>query len=185
MKHGTVVGAFLIACMAGIGRDTAAQQRPSLTVQATLGPVHGQTAGEYRSDRHGTAIDLLLGVRAGSADRHGLVLGVNATSQLAQVHTDVCIPATTGDGCIPPFPAFGVVGALAGWENASTTIRLMGGPAWARAKADALAWQARLDASLPVFWRLGLAASVRGTVVPSYRGDAIRLFGLGLGIRVR
>ena len=185
MKRGTFVGAFLIACMAGISRDTAAQQRPSLTVQATLGPVYGQTAGEYRSDRHATAIDLLLGVRAGSADRHGLVLGASATRPYAEVHTDQCFPATTGDGCIPPFPSFGVVGALLGWENASSTLRVMGGPAWAHAEADALAWQARLDASLPVVWRLGLAGSVRGTVVPSYQGDAIRLFGLGLGVRIR
>lgn len=69
--------------------------------------------------------------------------------------------------------------------NASTTLRVMAGPAWAHAESDALAWQARVDGALPVVWRLALVGSVRGTFVPSYQGDAVGLVGLGLGVRVR
>jgi hypothetical protein len=185
MKRGAIVGAFLIACMASIPRHTAAQQRPSLSVEATFGHVFGYTAGEYLSDRQGIGVDLMLGVRAGAVGKRGIVLGANASLYDGGPHTLICYPATTRDGCIQPFPFFRVAGALVGWENASTTLRVMGGPAWADAESDALAWQARLDGALPVVWRLALVGSIRGTVVPSYRGDAVRLFALGLGVRVR
>lgn len=185
MKRGAVVGAFLIACTASVPRHAAAQQPPPLSVEATFGPVYGYTAGEYLSDRQGIGVDVMLGVRAGAAGKRGIVLGANASLHDGGPHTLACRPATTGGGCVPSFPFFRVAGALVGWENASATLRVTGGPAWAHAEGDALAWQARLDGALPVVRRLALVGSVRGTVVPSYRGDSVRLFGLGLGVRVR
>ena len=185
MKRGAMAGAFLIACMASIPRDTSAQLHPSLSVEATLGLGFGYTAGEYLADRQGRGVDLMLGVRPGAAGKRGIVLGANASLYDGGPHTLVCHQATRRDGCIRPFPFFEVAGALVGWENASTTLRVMGGPAWAHAESDALAWQARLDGALPVVWRLALVGSVRGTVVPNYRGDVVNLLALGLGVRVR
>lgn len=185
MKGCAIVGTFLIACMASTPQDAAAQQRSSLSVEATFARVFGSTAGEYRRDRQGNGVDLMLGVRAGAPGKRGIVLGANASFHDGGPYTLICYPATTRDGCIQPFPFFRVVGALVGWENPSTTLRVMAGPAWAHAESGALAWQARLDGALPVVWRLALVGSVRGTAVPSYRGDAVGLFGLGLGIRIR
>ncbi len=183
--RGAVVGAVLSACLASLPQYTAAQPPPALSVEATFGRVYGYTAGEYRPDRQGSALDVMLGVRGGAAGRRGIVLGAHAGLHSGGAQTLVCYPATTSDGCIPRFPFFHVAGALAGWENAGTTLRVMGGPAWAHAEGDALAWQARLDGALPALWRLALVGSVRGTVVPNYRGDAVRLVGLGVGVRVR
>jgi hypothetical protein len=187
MKRRAMVGAVLIACVGSIPQHIAAQQPRALSLDATFGYVYGYTAGEYLNDRQGRAVDLMLGVRSGAAGRRGIVLGANVS-----LHGDtgprslVCYPATTSDGCIQPFPFFHVAGALVGWENASATLRVMGGPAWAHHhEGDALAWQARLDGSAPVLTRLALVGSVRGTLVPRYRGDAVSLFGLGLGVRVR
>ena len=141
--------------------------------------------GEYLTDRQGNGVDLMLGVRVGAPGKRGIVLGANASLYDGGPHTLVCHQATRRDGCIQPFPFFELAGALVGWENASTTFRVMGGPAWAHAESDALAWQARLDGALPVVWRLALVGSVRGTIVPKYRGDAVKLLALGLGLRVR
>ena len=185
MKRGAMAGAFLFVCMASIPRHTVAQQRPSLSVEATLGHVFGYTAGEYLTDRQGKGVDLMLGVRVSAAGKRGIVLGANASLYDGGPHALVCHQATRRDGCVQPFPFFEVAGALVGWENASATLRVMGGPAWAHAESDALAWQARLDGALPVVWRLALVGSVRGTVVPKYRGDAVKLLALGLGLRVR
>lgn len=78
MKRGLIAGAFLIACMFSFPRPAAAQQHPSLSVEATLGRVFGYTAAEYLSDRRGSGVDLMLGVRAGAAGKRGIVLGANA-----------------------------------------------------------------------------------------------------------
>ena len=185
MTRRILVGAVLIVCVATAPRQMAAQQRPSLSVEATVGPVQGYTAGEYLGDRRAAGLDLLVGARTGAGGTRGLVLGANASLHYAGAHNLACRPATVGEGCIPPFPFFQVAGALVGWENASETLRLMGGPAWAHAEADALAWQARLDGALPAVGRLALVGSVRGTVVPNYRGEAVSLLGLGLGVRLR
>lgn len=185
MKRGLIAGAFLIACMFSFPRPAAAQQHPSLSVEATLGRVFGYTAAEYLSDRRGSGVDLMLGVRAGAAGKRGIVLGANAGFYDGGPRTLVCHRATREDGCIQPFPFFEIAGTLVGWENASTTLRVMGGPAWAHAESEALAWQARLDGALPVVRRLALVGSVRGTIVPKYRGDAVKLLALGLGLRVR
>ena len=185
MTRRILFGAVLAFGVVSAPRPTAAQQRPSLSVEATVGPVQGYTGGEYLRDRRAAGLDLLLGARAGAAGTRGIVFGANASLHYAGAHTLACRRATVEGGCIPQFPFFQVAGALVGWENASTTLRLMGGPAWAHAEADALAWQARLDGALPAVWRLALVGSVRGTVVPDYRGDAVGLLGLGLGVRLR
>jgi hypothetical protein len=185
MMRRAVVGTIMITCMGSIFQETAAQQSPPLAIEATFGRVQGSTSGEYLNDRQGSAVDMLLSLRAGAAGKRGMVLGANVSLHGGGPYSLVCYPATRTDGCIQPFPFFGLAGALAGWENASGTLRVMGGPAWAHDEGDALAWQARLDGFLPVVWRLALVGSARGTVVPRYRGDAVRLFALGLGVRVR
>jgi len=185
MKRGAKVGAFIIAGTVCLPQRTAAQPPPPFSVEATFGPVFGHTAGEYRSDRQGSGLDMMLGARVGASGSRGVVVGANVSLHSGGAQTLVCYLATTRDGCIQPFPFFHVAGALVGWENARTTLRVMGGPAWAHAEGDALAWQARLDGSLSVGWRLALVGSLRGTVVPNYRGDVVTLAGLGLGVRVR
>ena len=178
-------GAVLIALLAGMARGTAAQQPSALSIDATLGRVYGYSAAEYLSDREGITADLMLRLRSGAAGARGVVFGANVSLQDGGPRTTECRRATTHAGCVQPFPFVHLGGALVGWENSRSTLRLMGGPAWAHGERDALAWQARVDGSLPLHRRVGLLGSVRGTVVPNYGGNAVSLLGLGLGIRVR
>lgn len=185
MKHRAIVWALFIPCLASIGRQAEGQQRPSLSLEATVGGAYGYTTGEYLGDRQGIGLDLMVGARAGAADKRGIVVGANASLHDGGPHTLICHQSTTGAGCIQPFPFFRLAGVLVGWENAATTLRVMGGPAWAHAESGALAWQARLDGALPVVRRLAVVGSVRGTVVPNYQGTLVSLLALGLGVRVR
>ena len=185
MTRAAIVVISILAGIVSLPQCTAAQQPPPFSAEATFGFVFGHTAGEYLGDREGKGLDVLLAARLGASKTRGVMVGANASLHGGGAHTSVCRPATTGDGCIQPFPFFHVAGVLMGWESRSTTLRMMGGPAWAHAEGDALAWQARVDGTLPIGWRLGLVGSLRGTLVPDYRGDAVTLVGLGLGIRVR
>jgi hypothetical protein len=126
-----------------------------------------------------------LAMRLRAAGRGALLAGLSAGAPWAWSSTTVCLPASNG-GCIPTFPQFLKVGALVGWENPSTTLRAMGGPAYVRADGkQAFSLQGRVDGAAPISRHLALVASVRGTVVPNYRGDAFGVYALGVGIRMR
>jgi hypothetical protein len=188
------VRALRAMCIAVVAASSAhAQDRPSVSFDATLGKGFAWTDGEYRGDRNGISIDALLALRFRPHAKGGVVAGVNAGvhGPWAAGTDAVCIPASKG-GCLPEFPTFEMVGALAGWENASTTLRAMAGAAYIQAGATdgwsdwSVAWQARLDGAFPTSGRLTVTGSLRGAYVPNYpRGDAFRLLSLAVGLRIR
>lgn len=165
--------------------NAAAQQTRALSFDVNFGVETVRTSGEYRDPHQGSAVDALLAMRLRGAGRGALLAGLSAGTPWAWTSTSVCLPASNGE-CIPTFPQFMKAGALMGWENPTATLRAMGGPAYVRADGrQAFGLQGRVDGAAPISRHLALVASVRGTVVPNYRGDAFEVYALGVGIRIR
>ena len=161
-----------------------AQQQRAFSGDATIGTGGGHTGGEYRGDRGGVALDVLLARSLRPAGGGALVGAANAGAQGPRGGDARCVVSSTG-GCVPSFPAFATLGALVGWQNASATLRAMAGPAYVRARGSgAVALEGRADGAVPLARHLALVASVRGTFVPNYRGDAFELFAFGAGVRI-
>ncbi len=180
-----LVGTMAVTCILALPRGAGAQHTRALSLDVNVGLESVRTSGEYRNPQQGSAVDALLALRLGTARRGAIITGVGAGTPWAWSSTDICLPASTG-GCIPTYPQFLRLGALVGWENQSTTFRAMGGPAHVTADGKAtFGFQARLDGAVPIAQRFALAASVRGTMVPNYRGDAFQVYSFGVGIRLR
>lgn len=129
------------------------------------------------------AADVQLTARVRELSRGSLVAGLSV-SGLGAAHNAMCVVRPEG-GCVPHYPDFAFHSAVVGWENARATARLSTGPVYARAEAGAWGWVARWDGAVPLFLHVSITASLRGYVIPDYRGDSFQLFGFGLGGRIR
>ncbi len=180
-----LLGTIAVTCILALPVSSGAQQTRAFSLDVNVGRESVRTSGEYRSPQQGAAVDALLALRLGSTGRGAIIAGVSTGTPWAWTSTDICLRASNG-GCIPTYPNFVRVGALAGWENQRTTLRAMGGPAYISADGKvAFGLQARVDGAVPIVQRFALVASVRGTMVPNYRGDAFQVYSIGLGIRLR
>ncbi len=163
------------------------QRRPSVSPDATIATSTGYTAGEYVENNQGSAADVLLAVGFGRAVGGRMVVGLNGSAHGTGTSDLLCKLDPAGD-CVPRFPSFTLLGAVVGWESGRSMLRTTVGAAPARAYGDwhewHLAWQGRLDGALPIIPHVAAVASLRGTLVPDYRGDSLRLLALGVGLRL-
>jgi len=179
-----LTGAVLLAALA-MPLAAEAQKTRAVSFDASFGFESVQTSGEYRNPDQGAAVDAMLAVRLGAAGPGAIVIGVSAGTPWAWSSTDICVPASIG-GCVPTYPQLLKVGALIGWENTSMNLRAMAGPAFVSANGSrSLGFQSRLEGAAPISRRLALIASLRGTIVPNYRGDGLGAYALGVGVRIR
>ncbi len=180
-----LTGSMAAALALALPLNAAAQQTRAVSFDANFGVETVRTSGEYRAPHRGSAVDALLAIRLQGAGHGALLAGLSAGTPWGWTSTSICILASNG-GCIPTFPQFLKVGALVGWENPGATLRAMGGPAYVVAEGrQAFGLQGRVDGAAPISRHLALVGSVRGTVVPNYRGDAFEVYALGVGIRIR
>jgi hypothetical protein len=112
----------------------------------------------------------------------GLNVAFSAGSPLADCKPQLD-PAVTGCASQPEFT---VLSGLIGWQNESRKLRLMAGPAVARAHGSngMLALQARVDYGVPLWNRLGFVTAVRSIVVPDYSDDRFLLLAATFGLRL-
>jgi hypothetical protein len=171
--------ALIVATRAG------AQPVSPVSLEASLGAGHLGGGAEFTS-RGGFAVDALLGLRVAANRGRALVAGLNAGMQGPLGSNDMCTFTPRG-GCMPDQPIFYTVGALAGWESRAGTVRALAGPAAMHADGGgrALGLQARLDGATPTILHVAAVLSVRGTLMPNYRGESLRLLAFGIGLRIR
>ena len=174
----------LAACLLA-GPVGAQRVAPSLDVTVGIGTGVG---GDFEA-RGGIAFDALAGLQARTARRGTVLAAVAAGVEGPLVSTDDCVPRPSG-GCVPDFPLLYSASALLGWERARSrgpSFRVMAGPGYYRGDAGgaALGLQGRLDVATAPLLRVAIVASLRGVVLPSFRGDALGLAAVGLGLRLR
>jgi hypothetical protein len=174
------------ACVAALPADVFAQRGTGLSVEASAGMFTG--GGGTFSERGGPALDLVLSVPvrrewAGSVVA-GLTAGLNGPLGM-----DLDCPVGAWGECIPAFPTFASVAAVAGVQRqmaGGTVARVLAGPAFYHAvDGDAAAGlQARVDAARPILPHTSLVASVRGDMLPRYQGERLNFAAFGLGLRI-
>ena len=160
-----------------------AQSLWPVSLEASIGDGKSTTSGEYRGQGGGNTFDLVAGFRFKS-----LLGGGGAV-------TDICIPASTGTGCIPRFPEFTFYSGLIGWETHGSYVRVLAGPAVAHAAGrdqllvrydeSVLAWVGRVDFATPAIMHISAIAFFRGAHVPEFRGNSFRFQSMGIGLRLR
>lgn len=168
-----------------------AQAPARFSIAATAGRGVGYTSGNYKVHKgDGLAGDVMIAARLRPMAGGRLIVGVSASAQGTGGRDMSCQPTPTG-GCVEGFPSFYSFAPLIGWESTGARLRTMVGPAYLVSLDDgdgdgrALGVQARFDAAIVTIGHLAVMASVRPTLVPSFRGDPVGLlaFGLGLGLR--
>ncbi len=186
MNYRVLMLAAVILATSAVPSVAQTQAGRRVTFDATVGKGVGRTDGLYRDNRNGFSADAMLAVRIRSLPRGSLVAGVNGSAHGSGAYDTICLPAPDGS-CIPAFPNFEMVGALLGWQDDNGYLRATAGPAYVQAEWDgwSVAWQGRADLSAPFASHFGAVLSLRATMIPNYpRGDAFRLFSLGLGLRI-
>ena len=179
--------AIVVAAALAVGpRSAGAQQRPALAFDVNVGI--GAAVGGTFDVRAGPTIDALLSGHVG-LPRHGSVIaGLALGAQTPLDGSDVCRLAP-GGGCVPNLPTLYSIAALAGWERGAArgaSARLMAGPGYYWSDdGKTFGLQARMDLSTPPIGPVALVASMRGAMLPSFHSEAIGLWALGLGLRVR
>ena len=101
-------------------------------------------------------------------------------------------PIAPRGGCTPAYPLFYSVGALAGWQwgrGRDASVRALSGAGYYRAVrrdggGGTIGLQCRIDLATAALWRVALIGSLRGAVLPSFRGDAHGLGTASFGVRV-
>jgi hypothetical protein len=168
-----------------------AQERAPVSLEGSAGVGIGHGSSTFR-DRTGIALDATLAWRIRPAAAGAVLVALTGGVQGSPDATDLCTIAPNG-GCVPAYPLFYSVGALAGREWARTrgaSARVLAGPAYYRASprsggGGAFGLQARVDLTTPALWRVALLGSLRGAVLPSYGGGSHALGAVGLGVRVQ
>lgn len=165
-----------------------AQRQPRITLDATIGPGVVRTDGRYLNNGGDVTLDGLLAARLRTFGRGALFAGINAGVHSGWGGEDVVCLTSPTISCPQDLPTFEMFGATLGWQDTRAIFRASTGAAYVQADWEgwSVAWQSRVDLSVPTRWHLAPVMSLRATVVPNYpNGDNFRLFALGFGLRVQ
>jgi hypothetical protein len=176
-----------VACGLAPARGAAAQLPFAVSVDVSAGVFVG-SGGTY-VDRSGSAIEALVAYRLRPTSAGILLAAVTLGVQAPMTTDDRCTPLPNGD-CMPGFPLFVSGGALLGVQRGSArtaSARFMAGPVYYRAEDDggALGVQGLVEVATPSWHHTALFASLRHSLIPRFRQDAVGITSFGLGIRIQ
>lgn len=186
LKH-TLLAVSAAACVAALPTDASAQ-RFGPSVEASVGAMAG--GGGTYTHRAGGAIDAMIAVPVGSTSSSTYVLGLTGTANGPIAGDDICLVGP-GDTCLEDYPTFmslGVVGGVQRRLGDLYSTRVLAGPAYYQSVDgdDAFGLQGRVDlARSTAIPRTALVASVRGSLLPSFEGEALTFAAFGLGLRIQ
>jgi hypothetical protein len=184
---------FLVLCLgfassALVATGAVAQEHFPVSAEATVGFRVGH-GGSYDS-RSGAALDLALAYRLRDTSVGTLVTGVALGIQTPPLATDLdCLMLQNG-GCAPNFPGLVSVAALAGVQRGSArtaSARLLVEPTYHQPweGRGGLGLQGRVDVSTPPWQHTAVVASLRHSLLPRFRGEAVEITSFGLGLRIQ
>ncbi len=128
-------------------------------------------------------LDLMVSRWREGTSRKNLVFGLGVGIQGGGTYDLVCRLTASGD-CMPPYPGFTSLSALAGWQSPRGWLRVFGGPTLAYGDEAALGLQGRIDLAAPLSRRVSLTLNGRGFALPSFQGASYQLFDVGFGLRI-
>jgi hypothetical protein len=182
--------AFVLSAAVCAATSAQAQQQPQPfgpSVEASAGLFLG--GGGTFHQRGGPTIDAVVAVPLARAGRGTVVAGVTGGISGPLAYDLVCLDGPN-DECIPSYPTFASIGAVAGVQRAlgsATSARALAGAGFYQDidGPGTVGLQGRLDVAQRLIFRTALVASVRGAVLPSYEGQSLSFAAFGLGIRIQ
>jgi hypothetical protein len=176
---------LLAAAAAAAPTAATAQQAFGPSVEASFGLFVG--GGGTFVDRGGPALDGIVAVPLSQTTAGTVVMGASAGISGPLMLMRICEPSFD---CDPSYPEFVTVAAVAGVQRAlgpGVSARALAGPAYFQATFgdDTFGLQGRLDVAAPVFLRLAVVASARGSLLPSYQGETLGYATFGVGLRIQ
>ncbi|HEX6369670.1 MAG TPA: hypothetical protein VF006_12190 [Longimicrobium sp.] len=186
MMTRTLSALLFLACAAAA--PAAAQDAFGPSADVSFGVFAG--AGGTFMDRGGPALDGIIAIPLGHLRSGTLVAGVTGGISGPLMMGDLICHVGPNDTCIPNYPTFVTVGAVAGVQRSigsGLSARALGGPAYFQAADgdDTFGVQGRLDVAKPLFFHTAIVASVRGSLLPSYQGETLSYATFGLGLRIQ
>lgn len=164
------------------------QQKPfGPSVEASAGLFVG--GGGSFDQRGGPTIDAVLAMPVGRAGTGTVVAGLTGGISGPLAYDLVCTQGPDNT-CIPDYPAFASIGAVAGVQRAigsTTSARALAGAGYYQDidGPGTVGLQGRVDVAQRLIFRTSLVASVRGAVLPRYEGQTLSFAAFGLGIRIQ
>jgi hypothetical protein len=176
----------LAATCAAAPATAAAQNAFGPSADVSVGMFAG--AGGTFVDRGGPAVDVSVAVPVGRTGSGTLVAGLTGGISGPVATIEMCRLGPNG-GCMPSYPVFYTVGAVAGVQRAigaGFSARALAGPTWFRSEDDGtFGLQGRVDVAKPLIFRTAVVASVGGSLLPSYQGETLSYAAFGLGLRIQ
>lgn len=187
MMHRTFALILAAACAAAPA-TAAGQQAFGLSADVSAGLFVG--GGGSFAERGGPALDGIVAVPLARMGFGTVVAGVTGGISGPLVMSDLICREGPDDTCISNYPTFVTAGAVAGVQRgigAGISARALAGPAYFQAAegGDALGLQGRVDVAKRLVFRTAVVASVRGSLLPSYRGERLSYATFGLGLRIQ
>lgn len=176
-----------VACAVALPHTVAAQHF-GLSADVSVGFFTG--AGGSFADRGGPALDGIIALPVSQTRSGTLVAGVTGGISGPLMIGDLICHVGPNDTCIPNYPTFVTVGAVAGVQRAigpGLSARAVAGPAYFQAADgnDTFGLQGRCDVAKRLILRTSLVASVRGSLLPSYQDATLSYATFGLGLRIQ
>lgn len=146
--------------------------------------------GEALSIAAGPALDGIIALPVSRTRSGTLVAGVTGGISGPLMMGDLICRPGPDDTCIPNYPTFVTVGAVAGMQRSigsGLSARAVAGPAYFQAADgdDTFGLQGRVDVAKRLVLRTSLVASVRGSLLPSDQDATLGYATFGLGLRIQ
>ncbi len=184
---------FFVVCLAFtcglvLTTEAAAQSRFPVSSETSVGFRVGH-GGTY-VNRGGAALDLLLSARLSDTSAGTLIGGLAVEVQSPVTSELECRMVDPGGAGAPEFPTFLSGAALLGVQRGSVrtlSARIAAGPAYHKDfdGGGAAGLHGRMDVATPTWLHIAAIASLRGAVLPSFRGEALGITSFGLGFRIQ
>jgi hypothetical protein len=169
---------------------------PSVVAAQQFGPSADVSVGFFAggggtfADRGGPALDGIIALPVSQVRSGTLVAGVTGGISGPLMMGDLICHVGPNGTCIPNYPTFVTVGAVAGLQRSigsGLSARAVAGPAYFQAADgdDTVGLQGRMDVAKRLILRTSLVASVRGSLLPSYRDATLGYATFGLGLRIQ
>lgn len=177
----------LVALACAALAEGAAAQSFGPSFDASLGPSFG--GGGSFVQRAGGGFDGVLAVPVARTSTGTVVLGITGGIHGKMAHDLICYEGP-GDVCMPEFPTFASLGAVAGVQRglgSGFSARALAGPAYFQAVDgdDTFGLQGRVDVAKRLVFHLSLVASARTAVLPSYQDETLHFTSFGIGLRIQ
>jgi hypothetical protein len=181
----TICGLAVVSLLC-LPRGAAGQATSHLSVEASAG-FRVSRGGTYHN-RGGMALDVVVAYRLRDAPS-ALITGVAVGAQTPPLVRELSCLLLPDGGCAPDFPALFSVAALLGVQRGSsrtTAGRLFVGPTYHQAMGGggSMGLQGRVDVSSPPWMQTAAVASLRHTLLPSFRGEEVGITSFGVGLRM-